>query len=117
MSGGEKPYALSERLFGFASRILDICSRLPNTPEAMTIRYQISKSGPSAAANWEESEGAVTKKDKRKSMIVSRKELRETRMWLRLISGRFTPAEEIEPDIKESTELLNIISTIINKLS
>jgi len=113
----KKPFALSERLFDFASRMLDICSRLPSNPEASNIRYQLSRSGTSGAANWEESEGAVSKKDKIKSMIVARKEIRESRLWLRLISGRYVSPEDIENDIKESTELLNILSTIIKKLS
>jgi four helix bundle protein len=50
-------------------------------------------------------------------MIVARKEIRESRLWLRLISGRYVSPEDIENDIKESTELLNILSTIIKKLS
>ena len=113
----KKPFPLSERLFQFASRILDICAMLPSTPEAMNIRYQMGRSGPSSAANWEEAEGAISKKDKRKSMVTSRKEVRETRLFLRLSSGRFLPEDEIAPDIEEAGQLINILSTIINKLS
>ena len=113
----QKPFSLSERLFEFASRMLDICATLPSSPEAGNIRFQLSKAGTSGAANWEEAEGAITKKDKRKSMVITRKEVRESRLWLRLISGRFVSPEEIAEDIEEATELIKILSSIISKLS
>jgi four helix bundle protein len=111
-----KPYKLSERAFLFARRMLEICGMLPNTPECMRIRGQLSGAGIAVPTNVEEAEGSVTKKDKRHSFVIARKEAREARVLLRIISGKYLAEEVIAPDIQESTELVNILSTIIEKL-
>ena len=113
----DKPFDLGERTFLFARRMLDICEQLPNKPECYNIRTQLSKAGTSVGANYEEGDGELTKKAKRKCFVVSRKEARESRYWLKIISGRYLPEEEVEKDIKEADELINIFSTIIDKLS
>ena len=48
-------------------------------------------------------------------MVIARKEAKETRYWLRLASGKYIKGEDIAADIKESQEIINILSAIINK--
>jgi len=111
-----KPFKLSERAFLFARRMLELCNMIPDTPEGRRIRGQLSGAGLGIPTNIEEAEGAVTKKDKRKSFITARKEAREARIILRIISGKYIDDEIAAPEIQEATELVNILSAIIDKL-
>jgi len=108
----EKIYDLKERTFKFAQRILDIAELLS---KCRIIQEQLVKAGTSIGANVEEADGTITKKDFVNKMAIARKEAKETRYWLRLILGRYIKTEEIAFDIEECQELINIISSIINK--
>jgi four helix bundle protein len=113
--GSSKPYNLRERTFIFARRILDITAQLPKVTEGDVIRTQLVKSGTSIGANTEEADGASTKRDFRNKISIARKEAKETHYWLRLVSGKFIPTEEISGDIQEVHELIRIMSTILDK--
>lgn len=112
-----RPYDLKERTFELACAIVDVCAQLPGTPEANTVRKQLADSGTSVGANVEEADGAVTRRDKVKSFVISRKECRETRYWLRIIVRKWPVASGAPVLVDESTEVLNILSTIIQRLS
>ncbi|MBP7055554.1 MAG: hypothetical protein KBB52_01710 [Candidatus Omnitrophica bacterium] len=47
---------------------------------------------------------------------MARKEAKEARYWLRIISGKYIKREEVALDIIEAQELVNILSAIINKI-
>ena len=111
----EKVYDLKERTFKFAQRVLDIVEMLQRKPQCEVVRYQLAKSGTSIGANVEEADGTVTKKDFANKMVIARKEAKETRYWLRLISGRYLKEDVIVADINECQELIKILSSIINK--
>jgi len=89
---------------------------LPDTPEGRRIRGQLAGAGTSVGANYQEGNGALTKKEMRKSFGVSRKEARESLFFLKAISGKMIQVEEVEPDIKEAQEIVNIFSSIIQKI-
>jgi len=110
-----KPYDLRERTLLFALRILDITAALPESPEGRVVRQQRARAGTSIGANVEEADGAISKADKRKSLTVARKECREVRYWLRIIERRWNAL--VAADVVESGELINILSTMITKLS
>jgi len=112
---GEKIYDLKDRTFKFAQRVLDITETLPKKPESEIIRKQLAKAGTSIGANVEEADGTLTKKDFVNKMTIARKEAKEARYWLRITAGRFIKEEAVASDIKESQELISIISSIINK--
>lgn len=111
----DKVYDIKERTFRFAQRILEIVEMLPRTSACEVIRTQLTKSGTSIGANVEEADGTITKRDFVNKMAIARKETKETRYWLRLISGKYIEAELISGDIKESQEIINVLSAIINK--
>ena len=68
-------------------------------------------------ANYIEANESLGKKDFRMRMKISRKEAKETRYWLRLLdTGNETEvATERDRLIRESEELVRILSAIINK--
>jgi four helix bundle protein len=112
-----KPYDLRDRTMEFAIRILTIAAAIPKEAGGPIIVDQISRSGASVGANVEEADGAVTRADKRKSFIVSRKEVRETRYWLRIIDRVWGRKIAVRQDIAEATEPLYILSAITDKLA
>lgn len=115
MSQEKKPYDLHERLLLFGKRMLEICKMLPQYPECARIRGQLGGAGTSIGANYEEADGALTKKDFVNKVGISRKEAKETRFFLRTISGTYLNPSEVAADIRESEEIINILSSIINK--
>lgn len=111
-----KPYDIRERTLQFALRVLDITASIPETPEGRVVRQQLAAAGTSAGANVEEADGAISKADKRKSLVVARKESREVRYWLRIIERRWGSLITVSADIGEASELLSILSTMISRL-
>jgi four helix bundle protein len=105
---------LRERFFLFGVRIIDIAEMLPNTIICNELQKQLVRSGTSIAANFEEADGTLTKRDFINKTVIARKEAKETKYWLRLISERYIKKEMINKDINESQELINILSAIIN---
>jgi len=108
-------YDIKERTFRFAQRVLEIVEMLPKNRVCDVIAYQLTKSGTSVGANVEEADGCLTKPDFINKMAISRKEAKEARYWLRLISGKYIKEDIISDDIKEAEEIINILSSIINK--
>jgi len=109
-------FDLKERTLSFAERILNICEQLPHTIECNVIRKQLIKSGTSIGANVEEADGSESKADTAHKLGIARKEARETRYWLTLISRKYLGSEVVSDTINESSEFIKIFSTIINKL-
>jgi four helix bundle protein len=75
------------------------------------------RSSGSIGANYIEANEAISKKDFVHRLRISRKEAKETRYWLRLVDVE--KAMELEAEqaslIQEATELLRILSAIIEK--
>jgi four helix bundle protein len=115
MEENKKPYNLHERLLLFGKRMLEICKILPPFPECNRIRAQLGASGTSIGANYEEADGSITKKDFINKLVISRKEAKETRYFLRIISETYLKPDEIAKEIRESEEIINILSSMINK--
>ena len=113
----QKPYDIRVRTFEFALRMLAVAGALPKEGFGTTIANQLARCGTSVGANIEEADGAVTKADKRRTLVVARKELREARYWLRIIDRIWAQQLQVGKDVGEATELLNIVSTIITKLA
>jgi four helix bundle protein len=112
----DKIFDLRERLLIFTKRIFQICKMLLKTPECDKIRKQLSGAGSAIGANYEEADGAIIKKDFINKVAIARKEAKETRYWLRVIKGVFIEEIEIRKDIKETEEIINILSSILIKL-
>ncbi|MCR4277092.1 MAG: four helix bundle protein [Candidatus Roizmanbacteria bacterium] len=74
------------------------------------------RSGTSVGANYFEANGASSRKDFINKVYISKKEVKETQHWLRMIS-RIEEIIKVEARIlyKEAQELGMIFSTIITK--
>lgn len=79
---------LEDRLVKFACLCLNICELLPSTRAGQNLEYQLSKSSTAAALIYGEAQGAESKADFIHKMKLVLKEIRETRVNLRIISEK-----------------------------
>ncbi len=76
---------------------------------------QLVEAATSVGANVEEATGADTAKDRVSKWAIARKEAREARYWIRVICAASVDSAAGRALDQESTELVNILSTLINK--
>lgn len=110
----EDKYNLEERLARFAEEIIDLMKRLPQNAINSRMISQIVGSAGSAGANYSEANEAESKRDFTHKVSIVKKELKETKNWLRLLA-RANPEvkEEFRRLWRENHELLLIFSKII----
>jgi four helix bundle protein len=102
-------YDLENRLIDFAVEIIILAESLPKTRTGNHIAGQILRSGTSPAPNYGEAHGAESNQDFIHKMKVCLKELRETRVWLIMITkAMLKPENEIDFLLKENVELVSI---------
>ena len=104
-----KPQELENRLIDFAVAIMDVSEALPNTKAGTHIAGQLIRSGTSPAPNYGEARSAESRKDFIHKMKISLKELRETMIWLKIISRKRMVGDEfVNAAITECDELISI---------
>lgn len=111
MENNERKYDLEDRLVEFAGKVIDVVKKMPKDLAAKHVASQLARSGTSPALNYAEAVGAESKADFVHKMGVVLKELRETRVCLRIIR-RQKYLEEVELDIvlDECAQLVFIVS-------
>jgi len=89
---------------------------IKNQREAKKLINQLIRSVTSVGANDQEADGVSSKRDFIHCYTIVRKELKETKYWLSLLSELNSSLKlRLEPSIKESDELIKIVSSIISK--
>ncbi|HSN61621.1 MAG TPA: four helix bundle protein [Ferruginibacter sp.] len=83
-----KRYDLEDRLVKFACLCLDVCDILPVTKAAQNLNFQLSKSGTAPALIYGEAQAAESPADFIHKMKLVLKEIRETRINLRIINEK-----------------------------
>jgi four helix bundle protein len=111
-----KIYDLEDRTENFARDCRrftrQIFKDIPNKEDSK----QLVRSSGSVAANYIEANEALSKKDFVYRIKVSRKEAKESRLWLKLIVTSDSEFNKLQKElIQESTELIKILTTIISK--
>ena len=110
----EREFNLEERTAKFAENIIDLVRSIKVDAVNSKIITQLVGSGGSTGANYCEATEAESKKDFIHKIGICKKEIKETRYWLRLLA-RSNPEkkEEIRILWKEAHELLLIFSKTI----
>jgi four helix bundle protein len=104
-----KPQELEDRLIDFAVMVIGVVEALPNSKAGNHIAGQLIRSGTSPAPNYGEARSAESRKDFIHKMKISLKELRETVIWLKIISRKRLAEEALTSSaIKECGELIAI---------
>lgn len=112
-----KTYDLEIRTFQFAKKVRNLVNLLPKTIQNREDCAQLIRSSGSIGANYIEANESLSKKDFLMRIKISRKEAKETTYWLRLIETPPTLIQEQEALLKEATELMMILSSIMRKSS
>jgi len=112
-----KRYDLEERTEKFARRCRELIRVLPRTLTNHEDARQLARASGSIAANYIEANESLSKKDFRMRIKISRKESKESRLFLRLLYTDESPkqTEERASLVQEATELMNILGAILRK--
>ncbi len=113
MNGERRAYDIEDRLVAFAVMVMDLVDGLSGTRASRHVADQLIRRGTSPAANYGEAQGAESRKDFIHKMKVALKELRETRVWLRIMKIRSMAQSDLGPILEECEELLCIFNTSI----
>lgn len=110
-------YDLEERTALFGENVIKVCKKMKQTTIMLPLINQIIRSGTSIGANYMEANGASSRKDFRNKIYICKKEVQETKHWLRMI-GVAEPETIPEMDtlLKEAQELTLIFQKILSSL-
>ncbi|MDB5223222.1 MAG: four helix bundle protein [Chitinophagaceae bacterium] len=104
-----KRFDLEDRLVKFACMCLDVCDLLPNTKTGQNLEYQLSKSCTGSALIYGEAQAAESKADFIHKIKIVLKEIRESRINLRIIIEKpILNNEKVQVAYKEVNELMAI---------
>ena len=114
MTKYKKIYNLEERTALFGENIIEFCKSIKQDNINKSILNQLIRSGTSIGANYCEADGAESGKDFRHKIAICKKEAKETKHWLRMLT-KTNPEKLIECRIlwKETQELTLIFSSIL----
>ncbi len=108
-------YDLEERTENFARRVGAFVNRLPRTITNVEYGKQLVKASGSVGANYVEANESLGRKDFLFHLKISKKESKESRYWLKLVECIANDRGEQDALIQESTELMKIFASILQK--
>jgi four helix bundle protein len=112
-----KGFDLEKRTTEFAKAVIRLCKTLPKNPVNNRLIGQAVRAAGSVGANYREANDSIGDKDIILRMKIARREAKESQHWLELILEANKNREiDIKALIKESGELIKILSSIIIKL-
>ncbi len=105
----KKKFDLEDRLINFACMCLEICDLLPNSKGGLNLEYQLSKSCTAPALIYGEAQAAESPADFIHKIKLVLKEIRETRINLRIIKEKpLITNEKVLVALQECNELMAI---------
>jgi four helix bundle protein len=100
---------LEDRLLALAARTCRLAAGLPSSDIGRHVTAQLTRCGTSPAANYAEARCSESRRDFVHKMKVCLKELRETMVWLKLLTVlEIAEPEIVEEVIQEADELIAI---------
>jgi len=109
MNNNVQKFDLEDRLVAFACLVLDVCDLLPNSKAGCNLEHQLSKSGTAPALMYGEAQAAESRNDFLHKMKMALKELRETRINLRIIKEKpLIMHQKVDAAFDEVNQLIKI---------
>jgi four helix bundle protein len=103
---------MEDRLLDFAVRVGSVVDALPDSRLGRHIAGQLVRCGTSPAPNYGEADAAESKNDFIHKLAIVFKELRESRIWIKLIiKARLLPLKRMTSLLDECEQLCNIIAS------
>ena len=111
-----KKFDLEERTAKYGENIIEFPKKIPQNPITLPLISQAVRSATSVGANYSEADCAESKRDFIHKLSICKKESKESKHWLRMIS-KAVPHLKDEAKIlwKEANELNLIFSSIVIK--
>lgn len=118
MNGNIKVFDLEDRTALFGESVIRFSKTLKQDTITKPLISQIIRSATSVGANYMEANGASSKKDFKNKIHICKKEVQETKHWLRMISVASSSehTDEARKLWKEAQELTLIFGKIISTL-
>jgi four helix bundle protein len=110
-----KQYNLEDRTASFAKSVIAFINKLPKTLTNTEISRQLIRSAGSVGANYIEANEALSKKDFALRIKICRKEAKESRYWLNLVTCGNDGESDRSGLVQEATELMKIFGAILEK--
>jgi|SRR5690606_19032167 len=109
-------YDLEERIVEFSSRIIDVVESLPSSRAGNYIAGQLIRCGLAPALIYGEAQSAESRDDFIHKMKIGLKELKETRISLKIIKKKemLKPVQRLDAISVENEELIAIFSKSID---
>lgn len=105
----EQANQLEDRLIEFAVRIIAVVEAMPESKAGKHIASQLVRAGTSPAPNYGEARAAESRADFIHKLKIALKELRETRVWLKIIQRKpMLPVSRLGNIVAECDELISI---------
>ena len=112
--GEARRFDLEDRLVRFAILVLEVCDLLPAGKAGSALQHQLTRSGTAPALIYGEVQAAESRADFIHKMKLLLKELRETRICLRIIDEKpMIKNEKLASVLKECNELIGIFTTSV----
>ena len=106
-------YDLEERTGKFGEDIIKFAQKIPKNTITIPLISQLIRAGTSVGANYLEADDAESKKDFVHKIGISRKELRETKHWLRMVVVAIPELKEEARKLWTEAKELNLIFNAI----
>ena len=117
MNDSGKKYDLEERTAKFGENVISFCKSLPHNTINKPLISQLIRSSTSVGANYMEANGASSRKDFKNKIFICKKEVQETKHWLRMIASANPPNKINTYRLwQESQELTLIFGKIVSSL-
>jgi four helix bundle protein len=111
-------FDLEKRTLEFAKNVVRLCKKLPKNVINNELIGQLIDASGSVGANYREANDALSQKDFKHRIKITRKEAKETHYWLELLlEANPEYNEEIVVLRNEAMELKKIFSSIADKSS
>ncbi len=118
MASEKRKYDLEERTAKFGEGVINFAKKIPKNAITLPLIGQLISAGTSVGANYCEADDAESKLDFRHKIGICKKESRECRHFLKIISVSAPDLKtEAEILIQETTELNLIFNKIYIKVS
>ena len=85
-SNDGRKYDLEERTTCFGEAIIGFAKKIPRNAVTLPLISQVVRSGTSIGANYCEADDAVSRKEFKNKIGTCKKEARETKYWIRMIT-------------------------------
>ena len=109
----KKKFDLEERTIKFSEQVIEFVRKISQDTITKPLISQLVRAATSIGANYSEAEEANSKKDFVNKVAIAKKETRETKYWLRILSSTVPESKEQARILWQEAQELNLILAAI----